>query len=286
MHLRILDEIGDKLQAKAVGMGFTAKGRPSPTALLKAIALGEISLSPTEELQVLAQELIKDNRYKLAEQLAQIAGFELKEAQIIKEIKEKIQQQQPFRLSYLDAAGKAFVFDCSYAQISSYENKQYLEVSFVNEVGGNVELGRGNNLESNSRLQAPAHSASACSTPIRKIDSNSPEPLKTNRCLKLHRVPEDSRLEDLPKLTWGDLSYLEISFELYGNLAYSYSQEEGDRTEPIKDGILVTRKVSNDFFFLRQILRYGDRCKIVAPDFIVSQAETLLENTLELYELG
>lgn len=265
MHLRILDEIGDKLQAKAVGMGFTAKGRPSPTALLKAIALGEISLSPTEELQVLAQELIKNNRYKLAEQLACIAGFELQEAEIVKEIKEKIKQQQPFRLSYLDAAGKAFVFDCEYAQISSYENKQYLEVSFVNEVGGNAEV------------------SSACSTPTRRVDSTSPEPLKTNRCLRLDRVPKDSRLEDLPELTWGDLSYLEISFELYGNLAYSYSQEEGDLTEPIKDGILVTRKVSNDFFFLRQILRYGDKCKIVAPDFMVSRAETLLEKALELY---
>ena len=249
MHLKIEDDIGSILKAKAGFFDYRAKGRDSVVGLLRAIALQEMSLIKTEEIKKLQQQLIENNRYQLAEALASISFIPLEEKPIIQQIKKKIYHQLPFRLSYIDAAGKAFVFDCNYAQISTYENKQYLEVSFTNEV-----------------------------------ESDSPEPLKTNRCLRLDRVPEDSRLKGMSDLEWGELSYIEVSFKLFGNLAYSYRQEPDDRVRLTEDGAIVTRKISNDFFFIRQMLCYGDKCEIVSPDFMRQKMIATFQQAFSLYD--
>ncbi len=97
--LKIDDKFTQNLQDLASSLGYQFNKRLSTTALIEAIAIGEL-------------EIVKSNP----------------RSDILDKIIQKINKEQPFRLSYLDAAGKAFVFDCTYATFSTYEAKEYLEI--------------------------------------------------------------------------------------------------------------------------------------------------------------
>ncbi|WP_042892875.1 hypothetical protein, partial [Anaplasma marginale] len=157
--------------------------------MIEEIAVGKYAICNVEELKKLAKDLINSDRYYLAEEIAAIGGFPLEENPTIIKIKRAIASQKPFRISYLDAARRSFNFDCAYAQISTYENKQYLEVNYFNDV-----------------------------------ESDSPPPLDRNRILRLSRIPHDSQILKLDT-EWKDLNYLEVKFRLSGNLAAGYRKK-------------------------------------------------------------
>lgn len=219
MRITINSKLDENLKAIAIRHGFTFGDRPSPTALIEAIAAGELKIENRQVRSIAADQVL-----------------------------EKIENCQPFRLSYLDATGKAFVFDCTYAQISHYEGREYLEVRFINQV-----------------------------------ESDSPPPLDKNRCLRLDRIPAESRIIDIEENWESQLNQIEVRFELQGDLAYSYSKQAADSVLPIENGVIVTRQISNDFWFLRQALRYGSSCTILSPAVLRQKMIFCLQKMTKAY---
>ena len=168
---------------------------------------------------------------------------------IYPKIEQFIDCKQPFSLSYLDAAGQLFQFNIYYAELIWREKRYYLEVWHNPEIASDT-------------LPELAH----------------------NRCLRLDRLPPDPQVVPLPGEWRGKLDTAEVQFDLFGNLAYAFSQEEGDRLEWIAEKHLrVTRYITNDFWFLRAIARYGADVEVVSPPSLREKVRGQLQLALSRY---
>jgi predicted DNA-binding transcriptional regulator YafY len=170
------------------------------------------------------------------------------------EIDQYILCQQPFQLTYQDAAQRLWTFTIRHARISHYERRQYLEC-WCEETAGNRDL---------------------------------PE-LQHNWTLRLDRIP-DLALTRAAGPWRTDLDRIDVEIHLSGGLAFAYESKANDRVNewiadrppPVRR---VVRQVSNSFWFLREIFRYGKDCVIVSPEAVRDRFKAELRSLCQIYEL-
>lgn len=150
------------------------------------------------------------------------------------EIERFISRQQPFQLSYQDAAENLWQFTVHYAKIVPRDEREYLDCWCV-EPSGNKDL---------------------------------PE-FAHNRTLRLDRITEAAVVR--VQASWRDgLDAMEVEMHLYGGLALAYRSKQhsdlyvGWLNESSKT-LKVIRRITSSFWFVRDILPYGADCEIVGP---------------------
>ena len=144
-----------------------------------------------------------------------------------------IHRQQPFRLSYRDAADRIFNYTVLYARIIFIEKREYL-LCRCQETEGNHDLAE----------------------------------LHHNWSLLLERIQEAAVVSVNEK--WQpDLEYITVELRLSGGLAFGYRSKPNDRSIGNLEGNPPTRQVIREiyssFWFLREIRPYGKNCEIIAP---------------------
>ncbi|WP_071189824.1 WYL domain-containing protein [Trichormus sp. NMC-1] len=164
-----------------------------------------------------------------------------------------ILRQQPFQLAYQDAAERVFNFTVRYAKITPHEKRQYLDC-WCEETEGNFDI---------------------------------PE-LKHNWCFRLDRINEAAVTEITGK--WlNNLDEIDVEMHLLNNLAFAYqTKPEDNRVEWIPDKPKVKRvirRVSNTFWFIREIMQYSSDCIVVSPENVRSQIKQKLITLCQHYDL-
>jgi len=170
------------------------------------------------------------------------------------ELDQYIRLQTPFHLTYQDAAERIWRFTIRHAKIVSYERRQYLEC-WCEETEGNREL---------------------------------PE-LQHNWTLRIDRIL-DAALSPISGQWRSNLDELEVEIHLHRGLAFAYESKTSDiHNEWLRDCDppvrRIVRKVSNTFWFFREVFRYGEDCIIVAPEAVKTGFRQKLQLLCEYYGL-
>lgn len=171
----------------------------------------------------------------------------------LQQINTFISQQQPFQLSYQDAAGRIWIYTVRCAQITFREKRNYLEC-WCEETAGNQDL---------------------------------PE-LRHNWSLRLDRII-DAAIIPIEGEWRSSLDSILVECELMGGLAHRYQQRDSDISvewivEPVESPRKrVQRHINNTFWFVREILPYGKDCIVVLPDSVRSRIAEQLEGALTNY---
>lgn len=168
------------------------------------------------------------------------------------EIDTYIRRQQPFQLSYQDAASRLWNFTVCHAEINHREKREYLEC-WCEETEGNLDI---------------------------------PE-LMHNWSLRLDRIPEVA-IVPIDEKWLPSLDYIEVEMHLLRGLAFAYKSKSNDIIPPEwlesdKRVRRVVRRVSNTFWFFREVLQYGGDCVVVSPEKLRSRIKEKLLETLEHY---
>lgn len=170
------------------------------------------------------------------------------------ELNEFLTCKQPFHVLYEEARGSRRTFSVRYGEIHFREKRQYLEC-WVEEKG----------------------------------EKDIPE-LFHNRALRLDRLVSMAIDESGEWRTLG-LDSIWVKMHLFGDLVDAY---EGNAQEDVKriEGengahfLEVRRRVTNSFWFLREILPHGDRCVILEPQSIRQKFIDELERWCKRYGLA
>jgi predicted DNA-binding transcriptional regulator YafY len=160
--------------------------------------------------------------------------------------------RQPLSLLYRNAQGQDLEYTVRYAQISFHEKRFYLEIW----------------CEETEDLPNP----------------DFPE-LIHNRCLRFDRIqailPTDGEWRQQ------GLDYLEVYLHFSGGMVKAYEPKPNDiSNEVMGDVRQVVRQVSNPFWLIREVLRYGEDCIVVSPDSVRSRIKQKLINLCRQYDLN
>lgn len=168
------------------------------------------------------------------------------------EVERYIRQQQPFQLAYQDAAERVWNFTIAYGEVTQHEERQYLDC-WCEETVGNQDL-----LE-----------------------------LSHNWCLRFDRIPEAA--VSPVKGRWRlQLDSIPVELHLFGGLAFAYRTKTGADevnewlTEPPQVRRVV-RRVTNTFWFFREVLRYGKDCVIITPESVRDRFKQQLRSLCAQY---
>jgi predicted DNA-binding transcriptional regulator YafY len=163
-------------------------------------------------------------------------------------VDQQILSKQPFRLFYKDSQQQQLEFTVRYGEIRFWEKRFYLE-AWCEETEGSFNL---------------------------------PE-LIHNRCFRLDRI-----INVLPTSgNWQDsLEHIEVHLQILGRLTKAYEPKPDDITDELKDDArYIVRRVSNTFWFIREILRYGEECIVLAPDSVQNQLVEKLKMLCKHYNV-
>lgn len=161
-------------------------------------------------------------------------------------IDQLIEQKQPFLLLYSDSQRETQEFTARYAEIVFQEKRYYLQI-WCDETADSADF---------------------------------PE-LKHNRCLRLDRIQGLLPTEG----EWhNSLDYIEVQLQFSGRLVKAYeSKPEDVQDESDEQYRCITRRVSNLFWLIRDIRRYGPECVIVSPESVRDRYRQDLEEMLSRY---
>lgn len=170
------------------------------------------------------------------------------------EIDQYIRCQQPFQLTYRDAADRPWTFTIRHARITPYEQRQYLEC-WCEQTEGNQDL---------------------------------PE-LQHNWNLRLERIPE-AAISPIEGQWQPSLDRIDVELHLFRGLAFAYQAKPDDivnewlaDSSPVRR---VVRQITSSFWFFREILRYGEDCEIVAPDKVRALFRQKLKSLCRNYDIN
>ena len=262
------------LEAIAIELGMTWGDRPNISKLVEAIARKQIQISKNNDwagdrIESLARTYMLLIDYGELEKAQIIAHLLLERSEInnplrrdIERFLEKppeiwrhtidryIKQQQPFRLQYLDAAEHPHEFSIYYAKVATHDKRLYLDC-WCEDIARTDTV--------------PA--------------------LQHNRSLRLDRIPPEAAITPIVAKWRSQLDQIHVTFNLSGNLAFAYKprDEDIDNTwldcnPPIRQ---IIRKISNTFWFYREIMPYAEDCEIIEPDDV---REKFKEKVRSLYE--
>lgn len=165
-----------------------------------------------------------------------------------------IRQQQPFQLAYQDAAERVWNFTIAYAEITQYEERQYLDC-WCEETEGSQDL------------PALAH----------------------NRCLRFDRIPE-AAISPVKGCWQSELDSISVELHLLRGLAFAYRTKTG--ADQVNEWLTdppqvrrVVRRVTSTFWFFREVLRYGKDCVIVSPDAVRDRFKQELMSMIDHYNI-
>lgn len=260
--LSISDRDKAQLEALALELGMTWGDRANISKLVEAIARRQLTIAPNhdwniERIQALNQArsaLVDVGRIEDAVAIAQLlierseltiplrAELEQFIAKPIEpwrlQLERFIRQEQPFQLSYQDAAERVWQFTIRYAAIASHEERQYLDCWCEETEGaqGLVEL-------------------------------------QHNRSLRLDRITDAA--VNRAAGTWRStgLATILVELHLFRGLAFAYRSKTvidivNEWHEELPQVRRVVRQVSSTFWLVREILRYGQDCEVIAPESV------------------
>lgn len=265
--------LSSKDQIQALEDIATEMGAGHVSGLMQAIAQREIPLLPhNDELQsVLVQAVFALQGAGEVTAASQLASWCLKHVKLkpeqeirlsssiaslvspwVKKIEECIEKQQPFQLSYLDAASRQWSYMVRYAELAFREKRNYLEC-WCEEIEGNQDL---------------------------------PE-LRHNWSLRLDRIT-DAGIVPVGGVWRQGLDTVEVEFNLFGGLAHAYQQRDTDiavewlSVEP--QTLRVIRQISNTFWFVREVLPYGKDCVVLEPYTVRQKVHSHLQAACDRYK--
>lgn len=267
-----------QLEAIALELGMMWGDRPNISKLIEAIARRQLLIAPNNDwtesrIKALdkAVETLTDAG-KILEAQA-IASLLLERSELPIPLRSKIERflgnppppwwleidryihrQQPFELSYQDAAGRLWSFTVRYAKITPHEERKYLDC-WCEETAGNQDVHK----------------------------------LVHNWSLRLDRIPE-AAVVPIEGEWRPSLEQLEVEMHLLGGLGFAYQA----KPEDIADEWLadrervrrVVRQVSSTFWFIREVLRYAPDCVVVSPDEVRDRLRQKLRSLCTQYEIA
>ncbi len=263
-----------QLEELASRLGIFWGKSPSPSGLITAIAKQELEVGPpftlnSTQVSALLQavKLLKDSGYMgeaqdilalllergnleqpLRQSLLQELGQQQTEAWRVL-VEQYRKDQQPFIILYQNAQEQELEFTVRYAEISFEEKRFYLEIW--------------------------------CEETEDIKNSDFPETIH-NRCLRLDRIKAIAKTHG----QWREegLDYLKIYLHFSKGMVKAYEPRDRDiENEVIGDVRQVVRRVSNPFWLIREVLRYGGDCVVVSPEKLRSHIKQKLLETLEHY---
>jgi WYL domain len=259
-----------QLESLALEFGMTWGDRPNISKLVEAIARHELVIAPNHDWS--KQRITALNRARTAlvdageiQAAVEIAQLLLERSELTLPLRNDLEQfiakpvlpwrleveryilrQQPFQLSYQDAADRIWHFTIRHAAIVTHEDRQYLDC-WCEETEGNQDL---------------------------------PE-LQHNWCLRLDRIT-DAAISPIPGQWRSQLDTLAVELHLFNGLAFAYrSKTNRDEVnqwlaDPPQVRQIV-RQSTSTFWLIREVLRYGKDCAIVSP---ASVRDRLLQELL------
>ncbi len=271
--LSISDRDKSQLEEIALELGMMWGDRPNISKLVEAIARKQIQISKnndwsSDRIESLSRTFSLLVDYGELEKAQVIAHLLLERSELNKPLRREIErfldkppeiwrhtidryikQQQPFQLQYLDAAEHPHKFSIYYAKVTAHDKRLYLDC-WCEDIARTDTV--------------PA--------------------LQHNRSLRLDRISPEAAITPIQGKWRSQLDQIHVTFNLSGNLAFAYKprDEDIDNTwldcnPPIRQ---IIRKISNTFWFYREIIPYAEDCEIIEPDDV---REKFKEKVRSLY---
>ena len=269
---------GTKAQLEAIAsrLGIFWGKSPSPSGLITAIAKQELEVGPpftlnSTQVSALLQavKLLKDSGYMgeaqdilalllergnlaqpLRQSLLQELGQQQTEAWRVL-VEQYRNDRQPFIILYGNAQEQELEFTVRYAEFSFEEKRFYLEIW--------------------------------CEETEDIKNTDFPE-LIHNRCLRLDRIKAIAKTHG----QWRDegLDFLKVYLQFCKDMVKAYEPKDRDiENEIVGDVRQVVRRVSNPFWLIREVLRYGGDCVVISPDNIREKVKQKLRSLCQKYDL-
>jgi predicted DNA-binding transcriptional regulator YafY len=275
--LSISDRDKAELEAIAHELGMMWGDRPNISKLVLAIARRQLLVFPNndwsetriralersihaltdigqiEQARLIAELLLERSELSLPLR-AEIERFleNLPPAWRI-EIDRYIRRQQPFQLTYQDAADRLWNFTIRHAKITPHEKRQYLDC-WCEQTEGNQDI----------------------------------DDLRYNWCLRLDRI-QDATVTPIEGQWLPSLAEIEVEMHLLRGLAFAYKAKPEDHENdwlPDQPQVRrVVRKVSSTFWFIREVMQYAEDCVIVSPESVQKRLTEKLIAMCQNYEL-
>ena len=165
------------------------------------------------------------------------------------EIEQHIDNQQPFCLVYENVQDQELNFTVRYAEIVSQEKRFYLNIW--------------------------------CEETEDIVNPEYPE-LIHNRCLRLDRIKNVKLLNR--QWRQNGLDSLKVYLHFYRGMVKAYEPKANDvSNEVVGDVRQVVRKVSNPFWLIREVFRYGEDCEIVSPQNVRDRFREKVKSLYQRY---
>src|SRR5919202_6318583 len=275
--LSISDRDKAELEAIALELGMMWGDRPNISKLVEAIARRQVLVFPNNDWSETRIKALERSIHALTD-IGQIEQAKII-AELLKErselslplraeierflenlpppwrlaIDRYILRQQPFQLTYQDAAERLWNFTVRHAKVNPHEKRQYLDC-WCEETEGNQDI----------------------------------EDLHHNWCLRLDRI-QDAAVTPVEGHWLPHLDQIEVEMYLLRGLAFAYrAKPEDSANDWLRDQPRVrrvVRKVSNTFWFLREIASYWEDCIIVSPENVRSRLTEKLIAMCQQYGL-
>lgn len=275
LTLSVPPETKEQLEAIALRLGIFWGKSPSVSGLLVAIAqqkidVGEPFTLNSTEVAALQQgiRLLIDSGYvEGARSLSQLLvsrgnlAAPLRQSLLQQAIQptaawriqaeEYINNGQPFLVLYRNPKGENLAYTVRYAEISPEEKRFYLEIW----------------CEETDDIKNPDY----------------PE-LIHNRCLRFDRIQSIMKTDGQWRAE--GLDFLKVYLHFYRGMVKAYEPRARDiSNEVVGDIRQVVRRVSNPFWLIREVFRYGKDCVIVSPQNVRDRFQQELIALCRLYNV-
>jgi hypothetical protein len=266
-----------ELEAIALELGMKWGDRPNISKLVEAIARRQLLVFPNNDWSETRIRAIERSIYALTdigqiEQARIVAELLLERSELSLPLRAEIERflqnlpppwrleidryilrQQPFQLTYQDAAQRLWNFTVRHAKVTPHEKRLYLDC-WCEETEGNQDI----------------------------------EDLQHNWCLRLDRI-QDAAVTPVEGHWLPHLDRIEVEMHLLKGLAFAYRAKPEDSEN---DWLLdhprvrrVVRRVSNTFWFFREVMQYGEDCEIVAPENVRDRIKQKVRALCQLYDI-
>src|ERR687885_577206 len=275
--LSISDRDKVELEAIALELGMMWGDRPNISKLVEAIARRQLLVFPNNDwsetrIRALERSISALTDIGQLEQARIVAELLLERSELSLPLRAEIERflqnlpppwrleidryilrQQPFQLSYQDAAERLLNFTVRHAKVTPHEKRQYLDC-WCEETENNQDV----------------------------------DDLRHNWCLRLDRI-QDAAVTPIEGQWLPSLPQIEVEMNLLRGLAFAYrAKPEDSENDWLADQSRirrVVRKVYNTFWFLREVMQYGEDCVIVSPESVRDRIKQKLRLQCQQYDM-